>query len=414
MARARRTDSKRAVLKTGEHQRTNGTYTFNWYDINGKRHFIYGKTLEELRVKEKDITKKTVNGLNPAGRFKTLNDLYEIWTEVKRGLKNNTFENYKYTYEMYVKSSLGKMKIDVIKKTDVKRFYNTMVDQRGLSYSVLENIQSVIHQLFDMAIDDGYISVNPSSNVLKELKKSHSYKTEKRRGLTISEQNLFLKFLKERAIYRHWYPIFAVMIGSGLRVGEVTGLRWCDIDIENGVIDVNHNLVYFCHRSEAFKKGCYFECSTPKTKGSIREVPMLGAVKEAFAEQKAYLEDVGLECNAVVDSYTDFIFLNKDGMVLHQGTLNKALKRIIRDCNDAEFEKNPNPKVLLPNFSCHSLRHTFTTRCVEAGINVKVLQRWLGHDDITTTLNIYADCTKEMVDKSINGLEEFLQANHDA
>ena len=101
-------------------------------------HFIYGKTLEELRVKEKDITKKTVNGLNPAGRFKTLNDLYEIWTEVKRGLKNNTFENYKYTYEMYVKSSLGKMKIDIIKKTDVKRFYNTMVDQRGLSYSVLE------------------------------------------------------------------------------------------------------------------------------------------------------------------------------------------------------------------------------------------------------------------------------------
>ena len=76
--------------------------------------------------------------------------------------------------------------------------------------------------------------------------------------------------------------------------------------------------------------------------------------------------------------------------------------------------QDPNPKVLLPNFSCHSLRHTFTTRCVEAGINVKVLQRWLGHDDITTTLNIYADCTKEMVDKSINGLEEFLQANQDA
>ena len=412
MARARRTDNKRAVLKTGEHQRPNGTYTFNWYDINGKRHFIYGKTLEELRIKEKDVTKKTVNGLNPAGRFKTLNDIYDIWTDVKRGLKLNTFENYKYTYEMYVRPSLGKMKIDAIKKTDVKRFYNTLTDERHLSFSVLDGIQSVIHQLFALAIDDGYISVNPSDNVLTELKKAHSYITEQRRGLTISEQELLLRFLKETAIYRHWYPIFAVMIGTGLRVGEITGLRWCDIDMEKGIIDVNHNLVYFCHRSDAYKKGCYFECSTPKTKCSIRQIPMLDFVKEAFAEQKAYIEEIGLECNAIIDGYTDFIFLNKDGVVLHQGTLNKAIKRIIRDCNDAEFEKDPNPTVLLPHFSCHSLRHTFTTRCVEAGINVKVLQRWLGHKDITTTLNIYADCTKEMEDKSINGLEKFLQANN--
>lgn len=406
MARARRTDTKRAVLKTGELQRSNGTYSYNWYDINGNRHFIYGKTLEELRVKEKDITKKTVNGLNPAGRFKTLNDLYDIWKEVKRGLKNNTFENYKYTYEMYVRSTLGLRKIDSIKKTDVRRFYNTLMDVRGLSYSVLENVQSVIHQLFDMAIDDGYISVNPSSNVLKEIKKSHSFKTEKRRGLTIQEQNLLLKFLRERAVYRHWYPIFAVMLGTGLRVGEVTGLRWCDIDLGNETVDVNHTLVYFCHRSEEYKKGCYFECHSPKTKGSVRQIPMMGFVKDAFMEQEKYMNEAALECNASIDGYTDFIFLNKDGMVLHQGTLNKAIKRIIRDCNDAEFEKNPNPEVLLPDFSCHSLRHTFTTRCIEAGINVKVLQRWLGHDDITTTLNIYADCTKEMVDKSLIEIEK--------
>ena len=410
MAKERRKDNKRAVLRTGELQRSNGTYSYNWYDINGKRHFVYGKTLEELRIKELDVTKKTVNGLNPNGRFKTLNDIYEIWKEVKRGLKSNTFEGYKYSYEMYVRNSLGKKKIDVIKKTDVRRFYNTLADERGLAATTLESVQSVIHQLFDMAIDDGYIAVNPSSNVLKEIKKSHSYKTEQKHGLTISEQNLFLSFLKKRAVYRHWYPIFAIMIGSGLRVGEITGLRWCDIDMDEGVIDVNHNLVCVSHRDPGGKSYSYLECHSPKTKASIRKVPMMGFVKEAFEMQREYLEDAGLKCNAQVDGYTDFIFLNKDGNTLHQGTLNKALKRIIRDCNDTEFDKNPAPAVLLPGFSCHSLRHTFTTRCIEAGVNVKVLQKWLGHDDITTTLNIYADCTKEMVDKSLVEVEKVFES----
>ena len=412
MASTKRKDNKRAVLKTGELQRPNGTYSFSWYDRNGKRHYIYGKTLEELRIKERDITKKSVNGLNPAGRYKTLNDIYDTWTEVKRGLKLNTFENYKYSYEMYVKDSIGKMKIDVIKKTDVRRFYNTLADERGLSPSTMESVQSVLHQLFDMAIDDGYISANPSDNVLKEIKKAHSFKTEKRRGLTKDEQNLFLDYLKETPVYRHWYPIFAIMVGSGLRVGEITGLRWCDIDLENEIIDVNHNLVYFCHRDEAYKKGFYFECHSPKTRASIRKVPMMGFVKDAFLMQKEYIESVGLTCNTIIDGCTDFIFLNKDGLTLHQGTLNKALRRITRDCNDEQFEENSSPEVLLPHFSCHSLRHTFTTRCVEAGVNVKVLQQWLGHEDISTTLNTYTDCTKDMVQKSLEGLEEtFINAS---
>jgi integrase len=200
------------------------------------------------------------------------------------------------------------------------------------------------------------------------------------------------------------------MIGSGLRVGEITGLRWCDIDMDEGVIDVNHNLVCVSHRDPGGKSYSYLECHSPKTKASIRKVPMMGFVKEAFEMQRDYLEDAGLKCNAQVDGYTDFIFLNKDGNTLHQGTLNKALKRIIRDCNDTEFDKNPAPEVLLPSFSCHSLRHTFTTRCIEAGVNVKVLQKWLGHDDITTTLNIYADCTKEMVDKSLVEVEKVFES----
>lgn len=97
-----------------------------------------------------------------------------------------------------------------------------------------------------------------------------------------------------------------------------------------------------------------------------------------------------------LDGYTDFIFLNREGGTFHQGTMNKTIRRIIRDCNDEVLMKDEENPVLLPHFSCHSLRHTFTTRMCEAGVNIKVMQDTLGHADISTTLNIYADVTKEL------------------
>lgn len=97
------------------------------------------------------------------------------------------------------------------------------------------------------------------------------------------------------------------------------------------------------------------------------------------------------------------------GQAQHQGTLNKAIRRIIRDCNDEQFLKNENPEVLLPHFSCHSLRHTFATRMCEAGVNVKVIQDTLGHRDISTTLNIYTDVTKELKRSEFAGLDLYFK-----
>lgn len=208
------------------------------------------------------------------------------------------------------------------------------------------------------------------------------------------------------------YPIFAVLIGTGLRVGELTGLRWCDVDLENGVIDVNHTLVYYDHRTDGSKKGCYFNVNTPKTPAGKRKVPMLSFVKEAIIMEKERQELLDLHCIATIDGYTDFIFINRFGNPQHQGTLNKAIRRIIRDCNDEQFLKNENPEVLLPHFSCHSLRHTFTTRMCEAGVNVKVIQDTLGHKDISTTLNIYTDVTKELRQSEFEGLDSYFKSEY--
>ena len=403
----KRKDKDRIVLKAGEAQRPNGTYYYRWTGKDGKRHAVYAKTLEELREKEAQIANDQFIGIKAEARNVTINEMFDLWCQIKRGLKNNTFENYKYMYNLFARPNFGKSRISTLKKSDVKRFYIQLADDRGLQASTIDSVHTVLHQVLQMAVDDNFIRNNPSDGVLKELKQSRTFNNEKRRALTQPEQNLLLDYLKKHRTYNHWYPIFAVMIGTGLRIGEVAGLRWCDIDLEEGIIDVNHTLVYYDHRDENHKKGYYFNINTPKTPNSNRQVPMLDFVKEAFLMEKENQQAIGLQCKVVIDGYTDFIFLNRDGGTFYHGSLNKTIRRIIRDCNLEVLEKGEEEPVLLPHFSCHSLRHTFTTRMCEAGVNVKVIQDTLGHSDIATTLEIYAEVTKEFKKQEFVGLNDF-------
>ena len=398
--RVKTTQRKNKVyLKKGEQQRPNGTFAFRWSTEDGKRHTVYAETLEELRAKEQEIIKDQCDKIKIEARYVTINEMFELWRQLKRGLKDNTLQNYVYMYKMYVLPQFGKRRISTLVKSDVKRFYNTWADERCLSVSTIDIIHTVLHQVLDMAVDDSYIRHNPADNVLKELKQAHGLTTEKRYSLTKAEQELFLSYLRRTPQYQHWYPVFAVMLGTGMRVGETVGLRWCDVDLKEGTIAVNHTLIYYNHATN----GCYCNVHSPKTKAGIRNIPMLAFVKEAFHQMRQ--KEQGIRCKAVVDGYTDFIFVNRFGQPQHQGTLNKALRRIIRDCNDEVLMKQDKKPVLLPPFSCHTLRHTFTTRMCEAGVNIKVIQDTLGHADVSTTLNIYADATKDLKRSEFSNFE---------
>ena len=98
----KRKDKDRIVLKAGESQRPNGTYDYRWTGRDGKRHAVYAKTLEELREKEAQIENDRFDGIKAEARYVTLNEMFTLWCQVKRGLKNNTFENYKYMYNIFV------------------------------------------------------------------------------------------------------------------------------------------------------------------------------------------------------------------------------------------------------------------------------------------------------------------------
>lgn len=403
MAAVRRKDNKGRVLRENEHQRPNGTYDYTYTNSMGKRKAIYAKTLEELREKENDLFKDLLDGIKPDKNNITINDLYYRWKQLKKGLKANTFQNYTYMYELFVEPTFGKTHIKDLKRTDVRAFYNYLADERHVKPNTIDTIHTVLHQVLELAVEDDYLRYNPSDNALKELKRAHNKDEDKRRALTQTEQELFETFLS-KPHYERWKPIFTVMLYTGMRVGEICGLRWQDIDFEDETISVNHTLVYF---DKGGSERCGYSINTPKTTAGERTIPMLPNVKAAFVAEKQFQELTGLKCNSIVDGYTDFIFINRFGNVQNQSTLNKALRRIIRDCNYEVLDRGVKNPTLLPDFSNHSLRHTFTTRMCEAGVNVKAMQGILGHADAETTLQIYADATKELKTAELINLQEY-------
>ncbi|MBR2669541.1 MAG: site-specific integrase [Solobacterium sp.] len=409
MGTIRRKDSKNRVLKNGEYERSNHRYEYRWTDSMKKRHSIYADTLPELREKEQHLIRDMYVGIQTDSDTLTINDLYEKWKVLKKGLKPNTFENYKYLYEMFVRDMIGDLPLKNLKKSDIRAFYNTLHEVRGLKVNTVDNVHTVLHQVLEIGVEDEYLHNNPSNNAISELKRAYAHERGTKKSLTVEEEELFLGYLRKPGCkYHHWYPLMVTMIYTGMRIGEVAGLRWQDVDFENNYISVNHDIVYYCSRDEKAKHGHQkWGANTPKTEAGKRLIPMLPIVKEALLMEKEYQNEVGIECRQIIGPYTNFIFVNRNGDAQHQGTVNKAIRRIVRDCNMAIIDKEGGVKegmILLPNFSCHSLRHTMSTRMKEAGVDDLVRRTVLGHKSLDITDNVYTHIQVSFSQKELQKL----------
>ena len=220
----RRKDNRNRVLKEGEYQRENGTYEFKWTDSSGKRRSRYAKTLEELREKEANIQRDIMEGISPESSSITLNDIYERWVGVKRGLKEVTFNKYKHDYAKYIKPSLGYRKIASIKVSDIKAFYNELYDVRRFTVGTIGTIHRILNQLLEFAADDDLIRRNPAKKAFKAFTSEAHEETATRKTMTVEEQELFEDFLEYSQKYNRWQPLVTVMLWTGLRAGELTAL----------------------------------------------------------------------------------------------------------------------------------------------------------------------------------------------
>lgn len=415
---AERRDTKNRLLGKGEYQKSDGRYMYRYVDSKGNKRFVYSWTLTQtdrppkgkrsekcLRELEREIAKDLQDEIDSfKARKMTLNAFYEDYIEQKQELKTSTRTNYKYMYKKYVWDSIGRRKLPEIKYSDIKKFYNHLIREVGFKPNSMETIHTILHPIFATAVRDGYIRVNPTDGVMAEIKKSNDWEKPKRHALSVQEQEAFVEFIKTHDVYNHWMPLFTVLLGTGCRVGEIVGLTWDDCDFKNGIININHSLIY---RPDEFTGKSGFYISTPKTKAGEREIPMFEAVRKALLNERLRQMQEGFN-QTVIDGYSGFIFSNRFNGVLSPHNINRAIERITRDYNVAESElaerQNREP-LLLPHFSVHNLRHTFCTRMCENEPNIKVIQEIMGHSDISTTMDIYNEATRDKKKESFAGLE---------
>lgn len=193
-------------MRSGESQRSDGKYEYKYADSNGERHSVYSWKLvatdkvpegkqggTSLRDMEKQIQKDLEdNLLIYQTRKMTLNSFWDQYIELKKELKESTRTNYIYMYDNYIRPDFGKKNITTIKYSDVKKFYISLIHERGFKPNSMEIINTILHPVFTSAVRDGYIRSNPSDGLMADIKKSHTCEKPKRHALTEQQQAKFL------------------------------------------------------------------------------------------------------------------------------------------------------------------------------------------------------------------------------
>lgn len=404
MAKARK-DLRGRALRKGEVQRASDKrYVYTYTDPLGRRKYVYAQDLATLREKEKQLVKDQLDGLDlyVAGRA-TVNNVFDRYMSIKHNLRESTRSNYLYTYDHFVRDNFGMKLIADIKFSDVLQYYNHLLREQDLALGTLDSIHCLLHPTFQLAVRDEIIRNNPTDGVMKEISKQAGKNRGVRHALTVDQQRAFMDYIANHPVYFHWWSLFTVLLGTGCRIGEALGLRWEDLDFENKIISINHSIVYY--PSDGTRQSV-MRISKPKTEAGIRTIPMLDVVYDAFQMEYEEQEETGFNI-AEIDGMTGFVFKNRYGGVPNYNSVNQAIKRIISSYNADEVlnaKKQKREPVILPDFSCHHLRHTFATRLCEVETNLKVIQSIMGHRNIETTMDVYAEATDRKKKESMENL----------
>lgn len=410
MAKARK-DNRGRALRKGESQRASDlSYIYTYTDPFGKRKYIYANDLPTLREKEDILKKDQLDGLDVyAAGNSTLNFVFDRYMSTKYDLRATTKANYAYMYNHFVRDGFGMKKIADIKYSDVNYFYYYLLNDRGLQANTVDTIHTILHPTFQLAVRDQIIRINPSSGLMAEIKRKAGKNKGIRHALTLEQQRAFMNYTSKNPVFYHWWPLFTVLLGTGCRIGEVVGLRWEDLNFENRLISINHSVTYY-QRSIDRKGKSDFAVSLPKTAAGIRTVPMMDAVYDALQMEYEAQKENGFN-STVIDGMTGFVFCNRFGNIHNPQTVNRTIKRVLENHNAEETlnaKKERRQPIIIPNFSCHHLRHTFCTRFCENETNLKVIQSVMGHANIETTMDIYAEATDIKKKEAIENLSRNL------
>lgn len=354
-----------------------------------KRKTVYGKTQKEVKEKIAGLKLGCQSGKLIETSSMLLEDWMQLWiANYKPDLKVTTRESYELYINVHIKGSeIGKIPLNKLKTTDLQRFYNAKLkcecknQKQTLSPTTVRYINLIIKGALKQAVNNRMIGENVTDGVV--LPKKNKVEII---PLTREEVMRFLKVAKGDRLY----TLYLLEMMTGLRRGEILGLKWEDVDFKEGRIKVIHNLYRVNNTDKDAESKYKLVLLTPKTESSKRSIPLnqfmvdelLRHKKEQEREKRLYGED-----------YCDLgmVFCKPDGDYISPREFLRQYQRLLQ-------------KAGLERKRFHDLRHTVASLLINANENPKVIQQLLGHSTISTTLDIYAHVMDQTLNRSVDNL----------
>ena len=361
-------------------RRKNGGWMaqFTVYTANGrKRKTLYGKTRQEVATKLAKALSDREGGLVFDAEGLKLGEYLGRWLEdsVKGTVRNTTYERYEQISRMHIVPMLGGVKLKALSPTHVRGLYKEKLS--SLSPRTIQYIHVTLHKALKQAVRDGLIPRNATEAV-----KPPQVPREEISPMSPEQ----VKMLLDAASGDRLEALYVLAVHSGLRQGELLGLKWDDIDLEAGALHVRRALT-------TARGGP--RLAAPKTKGSRRRVSLTGAAAEAL---KGHLECQLEEIDQAGSLWQEngLVFASEAGAPLDR-----------RDVTSRRF-KPLLERAGLPHFRFHDLRHTCATLLLTQNVNPKVVSEMLGHSSIAITLDTYSHVLPTMQDSAARALENAL------
>jgi len=350
--------------------------------INYTTRSVYAKTQQEALEKRDKLLSEVKSGTHTNCTM-TVGAWLDTWlAEYKLGIvKDKTYQGYECNVRKHLKPAFDKIKLKNLEADDIQRVVNRKT-RDGLAKSTVLSIKRTIHCALEEAVGIGLLGRNVASGV-----KIHNDKQKEARVLTAQEQQLLLKASKgERLGFAIEFALF-----TGLRAGELFGLRWYDVDMEERTITIRQTV----QRLKGVDEKSSLRFDTPKSKAGRRTIPLLKEIASKLQKHHAkQLKERELAGSSWVEH--DLVFTTEFGMPVDPRNFQRVLSRVV-------------DKAGIPHVNIHALRHAFSTRAGEIGVKIDVVSKAMGHSDVRLTAKTYTHTLSEHMKNEMNKMEKLLR-----
>jgi integrase len=334
---------------------------------DGKRKHIYGKTRQEVARRMVEIQHEIDSGLPILDERQTVGQFLDTWIEVaKLQIRGSSWRRYSDYVRVHLVPGLGRIPLAKLTAQHIQLFYARKLSD-GLSSTTVHHLHGLLHRALKDALRMGLIQRN-----VTEMLRSPRRTTREMMPLTQEQAARFLDVVKGN----RFEALYVLALTTGMREGELLGLRWQDVDLENATCSVRMNV-------QEAERG--FVLAETKTAYSRRSITLSKLGVAALRRHKMRQEEERAALGAAWRTSIDLIFPNTlGGLMIPDNLVKRSFKPLIVK---AEFD---------PEMRFHDLRHTAATLLLSRGVNVKVVSEMLGHADISITLRIYAHVIPNM------------------